>query len=148
MALQKVNTSALEDGSIVTANFNDDSITSAKIENGAITNAKINASANISLSKTSIGADLHSISSFTPTSITAASGGSITITGTNFVIMPKVQFLNTSTGARITPNSITFTSSTTLTATFPAGQSTGSYKIIVENPNGITITSSSSITSS
>ena len=72
----------------------------------------------------------------------------VTITGSGYVSIPLVTFQNTSTGARVTATTVTFTSSTSLVAKFPADQTVGTYKVIVENPDGIAVRSSDSIINS
>ena len=44
----------------------------------------------------------------------------VTITGSGYVSIPLVTFQNTSTGARVTATTVTFTSSTSLVAKFPS----------------------------
>jgi len=136
MALNKTTTNTLADSAI----------TSDKIENGAITNAKISDATTISITKTPINALPPTITSLDTSVIDPTTGATVTITGTRFVSIPDVKFLNTTTGARITASSVGFTSSTTITATFPSGQTAGVYKVIVENPNGLSVISSATIT--
>lgn len=137
MALTKVTSSGLTDNSITTD----------KIKDGTIVNADISSSAAIQQSKVSGLSTLTqpTISSFTPTTIDDDAGGNITITGTNFVSIPSVEIINTSTGAITTASSVTFTSSTSLTAAIPSGGGSGTYKVRVENPGGLAVQSSSTL---
>ena len=135
MALTKLPKNAIADGAV----------DASKIEDGAITSGKISDATTISISKTPIGALPPTISSLDTTQINPSSGATVTITGTRFVSIPNVVFLNTSTGARINASTIGFTSSTTITAAFPTGQTAGTYKVQVENPDGQGVLSTASI---
>ena len=75
------------------------------------------------------------ISSISPTSISASTPTSITITGTNFIATPVVEAIESATGAYTRPSSVTFTSSTTISANFTLSN-TGTYYIRVENNTG------------
>jgi hypothetical protein len=135
MAINKTVRNAIADGAV----------TSDKIEDGAITSGKLGAGT-ISLSKTPLGNAAPTISSLNTSQIDPDSGATVTITGTGFVSIPDVRFLNTSTGARIQASTVGFTSSTTITGAFPSGQTPGTYKVLVENPDGKGVISTSTIT--
>jgi hypothetical protein len=75
------------------------------------------------------------ISSISPTSISASTPTSVTITGTNFIATPVVEAIESATGAYTRPNSVSFTSSTTISANFTLSN-TGTYYIRVENNTG------------
>ena len=127
--------------------IDDSAVTTAKIADDTIVNADINASADIALSKISgISATQPTIISFTPTEVDDDTGGSITITGTNFESIPIVEIINTSTGSITTASAVTYTSSTSLTATLPSGGGSGIYKVRVQNPTGLAAQSSSNLT--
>ena len=83
------------------------------------------------------------ITSITPDVITNAQT-SITITGTNYVSVPQVEFLNPSTGIWYVADTVTFNNSTSLTvqATLTVD---AQYKIRIENPNGLAVLSSTNI---
>ena len=83
------------------------------------------------------------ITSITPDTITNAQT-SITITGSNFVSVPQVEFLNPSTGIWYVADTVTFNNSTSLTvqATLTVD---GTYKIRIENPDGNAVISSTNI---
>ena len=134
MAINKTVRNAIADGAV----------TSSKIQDGAITSGKLGAGT-ISLSKTPLGNAAPTISSLNTSQIDPDSGATVTITGTGFVSIPDVRFLNTSTGARIQASTVGFTSSTTITAAFPSGQTVGTYKVLVENPDGKGVISTSTI---
>ena len=76
-------------------------------------------------------------------SATGNTAANLVIAGTNFVITPQVEFINSS-GVITLPNSITRDSATQLTvnATLPTD---GTYFIRVENPDGLAARSSSAI---
>ena len=69
----------------------------------------------------------------------------ITIAGTNFVTVPIVEAINSSTGAITRASAVTFTSSTSINATFSLASA--SYFIRVENNDGNAVRSSSAILS-
>jgi len=136
MALNKTTTNAIAD----------QAISSIKIEDGAITATKISDATTISITKTTITAVPPTITSLNVSQIDPSAGATVTITGTGFIAIPDVKFMNTTTGVRITPSAIGFTGSTQLTAAFPSGQTVGIYKVIVENPNGLSVLSTATIT--
>jgi len=133
---------------LTTKHLADDTIKSAKIADGAITDAKISESTTISLSKTTVTGTQPTISGLSITQKSPGSAANVTITGTNFVSIPQVKFINQSTGARITASTVTYTSSTTLTVSFPADQAVASYKVYVENPGGLAVQSTAQIINS
>ena len=133
---------------LTTNHITDNTIKSAKIADGAITDAKISESTTISLSKTTATGTQPTISSLSISQKSPSVAANVTITGTNFVSIPEVKFINQSTGARITASTVTYTSSTSLTVSFPAGQSIASYKVSVENPGGLAVQSTAQIINS
>ena len=70
---------------------------------------------------------------------------SITIAGTNFVSVPIVEAINSSTGAITRASAVTFTSATSINATFTLASA--NYFIRVENNDGNAVRSSSAILS-
>jgi hypothetical protein len=58
----------------------------------------------------------------------------INITGTNFVTIPIVDFINASTGATTRANTVSFTNSTTLSVNLTLAS--GNYFVRIENPDG------------
>ena len=116
---------------------------------------KLTAGTNISLTETGDGGDetititntdpgetKPTITGISPTTITNTASN-IVITGTNYVITPGVEFINSS-GVIVLPNSITRDSATQLTVnvTLPTD---GTYFIRVENPDGLAVRSSTAI---
>ena len=66
--------------------------------------------------------------------IAPASATTINITGTNFVSIPQVQFINGSTGAVTNANTVSFTNATTLSVNCTLAS--GNYFVRIENPDG------------
>tara|TARA_Y100000004_G_scaffold174387_1_gene213070 strand:- start:1094 stop:1975 length:882 start_codon:yes stop_codon:yes gene_type:complete len=67
--------------------------------------------------------------------IAPATATTISITGTGFVSIPQVQFVNGSTGAITNANTVSFTNATTLSVNVTLAS--GNYYVRVENPNGL-----------
>ena len=147
------------DNSVSTAKIVDSNVTTAKIANSAVTDAKI--AATISNSKltgsgaitingsavalggsVTVGETKPSISSISPAVITNAQTA-ITITGQNFISVPQVEAIN-STGAITSADSVSFTSATTIVATFTLPVD-GTYFIRIENNDGNAVRSSSAL---
>ena len=84
------------------------------------------------------------ISSISPDTIDNAEA-TITITGSNFVSVPQVEFLNPSTGIWYTASTVTFNNSTSLTVTVTLTVD-AQYKVRVENPDGLAILSGTILT--
>ena len=138
------------DNSVSTVKIVDSNITTAKIANDAITNAKIlNESITINGSAVALGGSVTvgetkptiSSSSFT---IAPSTSSTITIAGTNFISVPIVEAIS-STGAITRASAVTFTSATSINATF--NLSAGSYFLRVENNDGNAVRTSSAILS-
>ena len=138
MALTKVTTSGLTDNSV----------TSAKIEDGTIVDADVATGANIALSKVAGLSNVTqpTISGISPTTLTRASGGNITVSGTGFVQFPEVTFVNNSTGAILAASSVTYTSASSIVAAVPSGGANGVYKCRVVNPGGLGALSTATLT--
>jgi len=66
--------------------------------------------------------------------IAPATATTINITGTNFVSIPQVQFINGTTGAILNSNTVSLTNTTTLSVNCTLA--TGNYYVRVENPDG------------
>tara|TARA_A100001015_G_scaffold148365_1_gene164552 strand:- start:547 stop:1563 length:1017 start_codon:yes stop_codon:yes gene_type:complete len=137
------------DNSVSTAKIVDSNITTAKIANDAVTNAKIlNESITINGSAVALGGSVTvgetkpTISSISPAVITNAQTA-ITISGGNFISVPQVEAIN-STGAITSADSVSFTSATTIVATFTLPVD-GTYFIRIENNDGNAVRSSSAL---
>ena len=137
------------DNSVSTAKIVDSNVTTAKIANDAVTNAKIlNESITINGSAVALGGSVTvgetkpTISSISPAVITNAQTA-ITITGQNFISVPQVEAIN-STGAITSADSVSFTSATTIVATFTLPVD-GTYFIRIENNDGNAVRSSSAL---
>jgi len=111
----------------------------------------INIATNATLSATTLYVDgqqvtavqFPTITSISPSTITN-DATSITITGTNFVSVPIVEAINSSTGAIIRANSVSFTSSTSISANFTITVD-GTYFIRVENNDGYAVRSTNAL---
>ena len=135
MALTKITNSGITDNAVTTDKIQDGTVLDADIASG------------IQLSKvTGLSGTQPTITSFTPTTIDDDAGGNITITGTNFESIPLVEIINTSTGSITSATTVTYTSSTSLTAAIPSGGGSGIYKVRVENPTGLAAQSTSTLT--
>jgi hypothetical protein len=66
--------------------------------------------------------------------IAPATATTINITGTNFVTVPIVDFINASTGAITRANTVSFTNATTLSVNVTLAS--GNYFVRIENPDG------------
>jgi len=74
------------------------------------------------------------VSSISPTSISASTPTNISITGSNYIATPSVEAQASSTGAITKANSVTYNSSSSLTSNFTL--SAGTYYIRIENNTG------------
>ena len=135
MALTKIGSTAIEDNAITTG----------KILDGTIVNADIASAAGIEPSKFGYTVTQPTVTSFTPDIADNSSSASFAITGTGFVSVPRVEFINQTTNATTNASVVSFTSSTRIDATCPAAAG-GDYKIRVENPGGLAATSSTAFT--
>ena len=136
------------DNSVSTAKIVDSNVTNAKLA-GSIANAKLaNSAITINGSAVSLGGSVTvgetkpTISSISPAVITNAQTA-ITITGQNFISVPQVEAIN-STGAITSADSVSFTSATTIVATFTLPVD-GTYFIRIENNDGNAVRSSSAL---
>jgi len=84
------------------------------------------------------------ISSISPDTIDNTEA-TITVTGANFESIPKVEFLNPSTGIWYDATSVTFNNSTSLTVVITLSVD-AQYKIRIENPNGLAVLSGTILT--
>ncbi len=144
-----VTTNKVVDNAITTAKIVDSGITSVKLADNAVTNAKIaNESITINGSAVALGGSVTvgetkpTISAISPTVIDNTATA-VTITGTNFVSIPQVEAIN-STGAIVAADSITFTSTTQIVATFTL-PTDGTYFIRIENNDGNAVRSSAAL---
>ena len=153
MANSKILNRSLADDAVKVDNIEDLAITNAKIANTTIANAKlVNSSITVNGQPIALGAsgtidtgegDLPTISTSSliaePTTDTT-----LTINGTNYVSIPKVELVKT-TGAITTAPTVTFDSATQLQFTTGSGLAAGTYYVRVINPDGGTVTTSSAI---
>ena len=127
---------------ITTTQIDDDAVTNAKIANESIT---INGSA-VALggSITIQGETRPTFSSVTP-SVIENTQTSVTIAGTNFVTVPLVTAIHSTTGALIVADEVSFSSSTSIVAKFTISVD-GTYKLYIENPDGNAVQSGTVLT--
>ena len=83
------------------------------------------------------------ISSISP-SVIENTATNVVITGANFQSVPFVDAINSSTGAIVTANSVTYTSATSITANFTLPVD-GTYFIRIENNDGLAVRSGSAL---
>ena len=103
---------------------------------------KTDGSGNLSFSAVSTYTDdLPTISSLTP-SVIENTSTAVVIAGTNFISIPTVDAINASSGAIVAADSVTFTSVTSITATFTLPID-GTYYVRIENNNGLAVRTSS-----
>jgi hypothetical protein len=149
MALTKVVTNSITDANVTTAKITDANVTTAKIADANVTNAKLagsiannklaNSSITINGSAVALGGSVN-VAETKPTvadvsqTIINDSATAINITGTNFVAIPKVEFINASTGVYVSPNTTSQTNTTTLAVNVTLA--TGNYFVRIENPDG------------
>ena len=128
--------------SIGTTQIDDDAVTNAKIANESIT---INGSAvNLGGSVTIQGETRPTFSSVTP-SVIENTQTSVTIAGTNFVTVPLVTAIHSTTGALIVADEVSFSSATSIVAKFTISVD-GTYKLYIENPDGNAVQSGAVLT--
>ena len=118
------------------------SIANSKLANSTIT---INGSSVALGGSTTVGAVLTfpTISSINP-SVIENTQTAVTITGTNYASVPFVDAINSTTGAIVSADSVSFTSSTVIVATFTLPVD-GAYFLRVENNDGLAVRSGSAL---
>ena len=125
-------------------------ITSGGIATGAVSNADLeNDSISINGSSVTLGGSITGVgvetfptfTSVTPSVVTNAQTA-VVIAGTNFVSVPYVDAINSSTGAIVTADSVSFASAASITATFTLPVD-GTYYIRIENNDGLSVRSGS-----
>ena len=127
-------------------------ITSGGIATGAVSNADLEndsisingSSVTLGGSITGVGSEIFpTITSISPSVITNAQT-TVTFTGTNYQSVPQVDAQNSSTGAIVVADSITYTSATSIAAVFTLPVD-GTYFLRVENPDGLAVSSGTAI---
>lgn len=119
---------------------------------GSIANSKLaNSAVTINGSAVSLGGSITlttetrpTFSSVTPSVITN-SQTTVTIAGTNFVAVPLVTAVNSTSGATIIADEVSFSSATSITAKFTIAVD-GTYKLYIENPDGNAVQSGAVLT--
>lgn len=118
------------------------SIANSKLANSTIT---INGSSVALGGSTTVQAALTfpTIGSINPSTIENTQTA-VTITGTNYISVPFVDAINSTTGAIVSADSVSFTSSTVVVATFTLPVD-GTYFLRVENNDGLAVRSGSAL---
>ncbi len=118
------------------------SIANAKLANSSIT---INGSSVSLGGSTTVGSVLTfpTIGSINP-SVIENTQTAVTITGTNYISVPFVDAINSTTGAIVSADSVSFTSGTVIVATFTLPVD-GTYFLRVENNDGLAVRSGSAL---
>ena len=132
VAFGTFNVAAINAANITAGTLNLDripTITNAKLDNNSIT---INGSSVVLGGSVTVGETKPTVANVSQT-IAPATATTISITGTNFVSVPQVEFVKTD-GSVTVANSITFTNATTLSVNVTLAS--GNYYVRVENPDG------------
>jgi hypothetical protein len=128
---------------ITTGGITDSNITNVKIDTVAASKLTGDLPAISGANLTNLPTETKpTITSISPSVITNAQTA-VTLTGTNYVSVPQVEAIN-STGAIIAADSITYTSATTIVATFTLAVD-GTYFLRVENNDGNAVRSSTAL---
>jgi hypothetical protein len=141
--------------------FNVAAINASNITSGTLNNARLSSIPNSALANSSVtinGATVSlggsttiptevrpTVSGINPDVVIPSVQTAIVITGTNYVSVPEVEAVNSTTGARIMADEVAFTSSTSLTAKFNISTN-GTYRISVVNPDGNAVLTGSLLT--
>ena len=143
MAQTKVTTPGITDSSISNAKLGTD-ISADKLAAGTLPDARFPATfpAISGVNLTIVGETKPTITSIAPSAIENTSTA-VVITGENFVSVPYVDAINSS-GAIVVADSVTYTSGTSITATFTLAVD-GTYFLRVENPDGNAVRSTTAI---
>jgi len=137
-SLTNLNATQLTSGTVPTARLS--AVPNSSLANSAIT---INGSAVSLGGSVTVGETKPTISSINPSVVTNAQTA-ITITGTNYVSVPFVDAINSTTGVIVQADSVAFTSSTAIVATFTLPVD-GTYFLRVENNDGNAVRSGSAL---
>ena len=147
--------SNLADGDVVDivayGTFNVASVNAGNIDAGTLNNARLTGSGAITINgsavalggSVTVGETKPTISSLTPSVITN-DPSNVVIAGANFVAIPRVHAINTSTGIWYEASSVTYTSASSITANFTLTVDSANYRIRVENPDGNAVISGAS----
>ena len=110
-----------------------------KIDNDDIANidaSKI-VSGDIAAARLTLATETKPVVSSVSPSVITNDATDITITGTDFISIPRVDIINTATGIWYSASTVTHDSSTQLTVNVSLPVDAGTYRIRVENPDGL-----------
>ena len=143
MAQTKVTTPGITDSSISNAKLGTD-ISADKLAAGTLPDARFPATlpAISGVNLTNVGETKPTITSIAP-SVIENTSTAIVFTGTNYLSVPYVDAINSS-GAIVVADSVTYTSATSISATFTLPVD-GTYFLRVENPDGNAVRSGTAI---
>ena len=143
MAQTKVTTPGITDSSISNAKLGTD-ISADKLAAGTLPDARFPATlpAISGVNLTNVGETKPTITSIAP-SVIENTSTAIVFTGENYLSVPYVDAINSS-GAIVVADSVTYTSGTSITATFTLPID-GTYFLRVENPDGNSVRSATAI---
>jgi hypothetical protein len=131
----KVNKITPRSGTAVTIGDAGDTVS---FPSGAVSNSDLPGSGQITINGTAVALGgsitLPTVSGISPSAIENTQTA-VVITGTNFVSVPLVTAINSSTGALFSADEVSFSSSTSITAKFTISVD-GTYLLYVENPDG------------
>ena len=128
---------------VISGGITDSSVTNVKIADVAASKLTGALPAISGASLTDLPTETNpTISSISP-SVIENTATAVTLTGTNYVSVPQVEAIN-STGAIIAADSITYTSATTIVATFTLAVD-GTYFLRVENNDGNAVRSTTAL---
>tara|TARA_Y100000589_G_scaffold77893_1_gene71652 strand:- start:68 stop:1630 length:1563 start_codon:yes stop_codon:yes gene_type:complete len=94
-------------------------------------------SGDIAASRLSLATETKPVVSSVSPNVISNNATDITITGTDFISIPRVDLINTATGIWYSVNTVTFNSTTSLTANITLPVDGNTYRIRVENPDGL-----------
>jgi len=136
----KVNKITPRSGTVVTVGDTGDTVS---FPSGAVSNSDLPGSGQITINGTAValGGSITLVTETRPTftSITPSTientQTTCTIAGTNFVSVPLVTAINSSTGAQVTADEVSFSSATSISVKFTLPVD-GTYILYIENPDG------------
>jgi len=110
-----------------------------KVDNDDIANIDASKiiSGDIAAARLSLATETKPVVSSVSPSVITNDATDITITGTDFTAIPRVDIINTATGIWYSANTVTHNSSTSLTVNVTLAVDAGTYRIRVENPDGL-----------
>ena len=136
-----------------TSGANITNLNGSQVTTGTVANARLTGSGAITIngSAVALGGSITLVTEVRPTfssvtpSVITNSQTTVTIAGTNFVSVPLVTAIHSSTGAQIVADEVSFTSATSIAAKFTISVD-ATYKLYIENPDGNAVQSGAALT--